>query len=180
MRVFGKTIMLLSLALILLLAGCGINVEKDDDITPASDLVAAPDFPYLGDDGSTVTLSDLQGQVVVLNFWATWCAPCRYEMPYLERAYKEYADKGVVILAVNVAESADTVTEFLTEQNLNLPVLLDTDRAIAAKYGINSYPTTLLVDRDGNISRSRGVKFGAFLSYEELRAMIETALSEGN
>ncbi len=181
MRIFGQTIMLLSLALVLLLTGCGVSVEKDDAAaTPNSDLVAAPDFTYLDEDGGTVSLADLRGQVVVLNFWATWCAPCRYEMPYLERAHEEYADKDVVILAVNVAESAATVTEFLTEQNLELPVLLDSDRAIAAKYGINSYPTTLLVDRNGNISRSHGVKFGAFLGYSELQAMIETALSEAN
>lgn len=181
MRVFGQTIMLLSLTLALLLAGCGINVEKEDAATAtASDLVAAPDFTYLDDDGGTIALSDLRGQVVVLNFWATWCAPCRYEMPYFERAYEEYAGKGVVILAVNVAESEAAVAEFLTEQNLNLPVLLDTDRAIASKYGINSYPTTLLVDRDGNISRSHGVKFGAFLGYSELQTMIETTLSEAN
>ena len=96
-------------------------------------------------------LTDYKGKVVFLNFWATWCGPCRIEMPSMERLYTEFKEDGLVILAVNLGESSAIAGEFMKSNNLSFPVLLDEDQTVAAIYGVRSIPTTYLIDRDGNI-----------------------------
>jgi len=111
----------------------------------------APDFTLQTMTGEPLALSDLRGKAVVLNFWATWCPPCRAEMPELQAAYAAYAPGGLVVLGVNQAEDRATVQAFLDELGLTFPVVLDTQYEAASRYSVNSLPTTFFIDRDGVI-----------------------------
>jgi len=125
---------------------------------------AAPDFALPDLDGNTVRLSDFSGRPVVLNFWATWCAPCRLEMPELARAAADYADRDLVVLAVNQDETAEQVGGFLTEVGLSLPALLDAGGEVGAAYGAFFLPTTVIVGPDGIV----GAVHRGILSRDEL------------
>jgi peroxiredoxin len=125
---------------------------------------AAPEFALPDLDGNTVRLSDFSGRPVVLNFWATWCAPCRLEMPELARAAADYADRGLVVLAVNQDETAEQVGSFLTEVGLSLPALLDAGSEVGAAYGAFFLPTTVIIGPDGIV----GAVHRGILSREQL------------
>lgn len=113
---------------------------------------AAPDFTLQTVDGRPFTLSELRGQAVVLNFWATWCEPCQREMPALQAAYEAYRDKGVVVVGVNFGESQATVRGFLSRRGVTFPVVLDRDQQITTKvYGVKSFPTTVFIDPRGTV-----------------------------
>ena len=101
--------------------------------------------------GETQTLSALKGKVIFLNFWATWCGPCREEMPSMEVLYNRFKDKGLEILAVNCEESQEDVTAFMKDYRLTFPALLDGDGRVNNSYGIQAIPTTFLIDRNGRI-----------------------------
>jgi peroxiredoxin len=133
----------------------------------------APDFQTVTDTGEPVTLSDLRGQVVLLNFWAIWCGPCRVEMPEFQQQYEARTDDGFTILAVNSGESADTVRDFRAELGLTFPLAMDESTAIQTQYGLFSYPTTLLLDRDGMIVARH---FGP-LTAEQIDQMLDSVLS---
>ena len=96
-------------------------------------------------------LSDLRGSVVFLNFWATWCGPCRAEMPSMESLYNKYKEKGFVMLAVNCGEKTEDVLTFRDEYNFSFPIALDDDGKVSTSYGVQAIPTTFIIDRDGNI-----------------------------
>jgi thiol-disulfide isomerase/thioredoxin len=131
----------------------------------------APDFQLQNLDGQPITLSGLKGNPVLINFWATWCQPCVSEMPHLQEIDNEWSDKGLMLLAINIGDSAAKVEQFLHDHNLSLPVLLDTSEVVAQKYGIRGIPTTFFVDKDGIIQ----VKvIGAFPD----KAAIESRLSK--
>lgn len=121
--------------------------------TPIPDVVSegrpAPDFTAQTADGGSITLSDLRGRPVALNFWATWCAPCRVEMPALQAASERYADNGLAILAVNAGESAEAVGEYMRELGLTFPAILDPDGEIVDLYGVRVFPTTVWIDAEG-------------------------------
>ncbi len=109
--------------------------------------------PALG--GGEIALSDHLGKVVFLNFWATWCPPCREEMPSMQLLYEELADEGLEILAVDVQESEATVQEFVAEFGFTFPILLDSDGRVALRYGIRAFPTTYIIDRKGFVLGGR-------------------------
>lgn len=111
----------------------------------------APDLSLLTVDGARVSLAGLRGRPVLLNFWATWCAPCREELPWLQTIHESDPD-GVVVLAIAVRESAEAVTAFATELELEIPLLLDQDGQIGAAYHVHGLPTSLFIDRDGLIA----------------------------
>lgn len=111
----------------------------------------APDFVTVTDTGEPITLSNLRGSIVLLNFWATWCGPCRIEMPELQAAYVQNADRGFVVLAINNGETLEDVAGFREELALTFPLALDERALIQREYGIVSYPSTFLLDRDGRI-----------------------------
>jgi cytochrome c biogenesis protein CcmG, thiol:disulfide interchange protein DsbE len=110
----------------------------------------APDFTLTTLDGTQVRLSELRGRPVVLNFWATWCPPCRGEMPQLEAASRRYADQ-VAVIGVNQVEPAGTVQAFANEVGLTYPIPLDSSGVASRLYGVRSLPTTFFIDRDGMI-----------------------------
>ena len=123
--------------------------------TPIPERVAvgepAPDFTGQTPEGETISLSDLRGSPVAVNFWATWCAPCRVEMPALQEASARYADEGLVILAVNAGESAGAVKSYAEELGLTFPLILDPDGEIIDLYAVRFFPTTVWVDAEGRV-----------------------------
>lgn len=137
----------------------------------------APDLSLpLLDEGER-TLSELRGKVVVLNLWATWCPPCRAEMPALQQAYDDYRDHGLEILAVNTTfqDSADDAAEFVKELGVTFPVLLDTTGQVSRSYALRAMPTTYFIDRQGII---REIVLGGPMSEETIRSTLEGLLAE--
>lgn len=111
----------------------------------------APDFSTFTDTGESIALSELRGNIVLLNFWATWCGPCRIEMPAFQRAFEANADQGLVVFAVNNAETQEDVAGFRDELELSFLLGLDERAVVQRQYGILSYPSTFLIDREGRI-----------------------------
>jgi len=101
--------------------------------------------------GGNAALSAYRGKVVILNFWATWCPPCRVEMPSMETLYRRFNDQGLEILAVDVGEDALTVQRFMRNYGYTFPILLDRDNRVSSIYGIEAIPTTYIIDREGKI-----------------------------
>jgi peroxiredoxin len=135
----------------------------------------APDFTLQTIDGEFITLSDLRGQAVLINLWATWCPPCRAEMPTMQKLYVEYKDQGFVVLAVNMTYQ-DTPTEvlpFIQEHALTFPVLLEETGDMASKYELRSLPSSFFIDRNGFIQE---VVIGGPMSEALLRTRIESIL----
>ncbi len=110
----------------------------------------APDFRFALDDGRYLTLSDLRGRPILINFWATWCGPCRLEMPDIVDAYN--ADNDLVVLAVNVQEDLDKVVPFAEEFAMTMPIVLDSQGELRKQYALRGMPTSIFVDRDGKVS----------------------------
>lgn len=120
--------------------------------TPQPKKVMAPDFNLKGLDGKSVKLSDYQGKVVILNFWAVWCKYCKQEMPDLNELNKELEKDGeAVIVAVDVQETADVINEYLTSNKIGLKVLMDQDGSVSQQYGVSGYPTTFIINKDGSV-----------------------------
>jgi peroxiredoxin len=111
----------------------------------------APDFKLLTPGGEQIQLSELRGQPVLINFWATWCAPCRIEMPALQSRFEKFRDAGLVVLAVDFDESASDVVAFGEELELTFPLLLDPGAVIQQLYRIRGYPSSFFVDAEGVI-----------------------------
>lgn len=113
----------------------------------------APNFALTTLEGETVQLSDYRGKAVLLNFWGTWCEPCRTEMPALQIAYNEYKKQGFEVLAVNIAETDVAVSSFVQQYQLNFPVLMDRNREVTELYDIVPIPSSFFIDKEGNISK---------------------------
>lgn len=149
--------MLKSLLLIIctsvLMVGCG----EQDSLQPLSSTGAgkgqvAPNFTLTDMQGQNVSLTDLKGKVVILNFWATWCPPCREEMPSMEMLYRKFKDQGLVILAVNVEQDgAKLVQSFLQRTPYTFPILLDGNAEVQNLYKVFRFPESYIIDRNGNV-----------------------------
>jgi len=111
----------------------------------------APNFAIQLDDGSTASLHDIEGRPILINFWATWCPPCRREMPDLVEAYEAHKDEGLIVIEVNSAETAAQVADFVEQFNVTAPVVLDTRNEVMAVYRTNSLPASFFIDKDGVI-----------------------------
>lgn len=169
--------LLLGMALALVLFGGSLFGSDAEDVAPvleqiphlsdaASETAVLPnsagpldvgnlahDFALQDLDGNTVRLSALRGQPVIVNFWATWCAPCRVEMPELQAVYETYQDDGLVILALDQDESPDVVREFFyDEMDLTFTPLLDDGGEVAQLYGVFNFPSTYFIDGEGKIT----------------------------
>jgi peroxiredoxin len=163
-------VLLILLLAALLTAGCGGGAASDEVVAVGLPNLAeatmrgvnnaqrglepgqlAPDFTLQFADGAKTQLSDWQGQPVVLNFWATWCAPCREEMPEFVAAYDRYRDDGLVIVGVNAQETASQAAEFMGDFSMDFPVALDTRGDVQQLYNVRGLPTTVFIDREGRV-----------------------------
>jgi len=135
---------------------------------------SAPDFALKSHSGENIRLSELRGEVVMINFWASWCGPCRQEMPLLDQLYTEYQPMGFTILGVNVEEDPTQAKALLEEIPVSFPVLFDTRSQVSKLYDVVAMPSTVLLDRDGNVRYlHHGYKPGYENTYQEqVRALI--------
>lgn len=142
--------------LIILLAAVGytlyanLNKDKQEMINVGD---KAPDFVLKDMQGNTHRLSDYKGKGVFLNFWGTYCPPCKSEMPYMDDVYKTYKNKGVEILAVNVGEANFIVNKFVKQYKLTFPILMDKDRDVQSVYGVDNLPHSVLIGPDGKVKK---------------------------
>jgi len=112
----------------------------------------APDFALEDLHGQTLRLSDFRGRIVFLNLWATWCPPCREEMPSMDALYRTLSDEGLVMLAVSQDENgARAVAPFAEQMKLSFPILIDAGATLSPRYGVTGYPETFIIDREGKI-----------------------------
>jgi peroxiredoxin len=129
---------------------------------------AAPDFAAKSSSGRNVRLSELRGQVVLINFWASWCSPCRQELPLLNKIYTQYRSAGFMLLAVNVDDSRKDAEAMLKRLDLRFPTLFDGNKNVAKLYGVDTMPATLVIDRDGHVRFvHRGYLDGYERKYEQ-------------
>ena len=180
---FLKLNVLLVLICSLLLASSPVWAESGPpglgyQFTPLEPLAAAPDFKLNDMDDEPFTLSDYRGKVVLINFWATWCPPCRKEMPALEALYKKLGGESFAVLAVNQWEDPDHVFAYTGELNVfpTFPILFDPESAISADYGVKGLPTSFLIDKKGRLAY-RAVGGRAF-DHPEVERLIRALLAE--
>lgn len=115
----------------------------------------APNFELTTIEGKQVTLNQLRGKAVVLNFWGSWCEPCKTEMPALTQIYEQYADKGLVVIGINIAETDVAVAQFVKQYGLNFSIWMDRDRDVVELYKIGPIPSTYFIDPQGKITYVR-------------------------
>ena len=111
----------------------------------------APDFTLKSLSGENIKLSELRGQVVLINFWASWCGPCRQEMPLLDQMYQKYGELGFTLLGVNVEQDSADAQRMLHDTPVTFPILFDTQNEVSKLYDVTAMPSTVIVDRDGNV-----------------------------
>ena len=144
-------VLIVSCLLCLGLAACS-NQSQTTPAGPPAVGQPAPDFTLRDLGGKTVSLADFRGKVVIVNFWATWCPPCRAEMPSMEKLYRELAGEGLVMLAVNVEkEGRQTVPRFLSGSPHTFPILVDDSEEVQKRYGVYKFPESFVVRKDGII-----------------------------
>lgn len=180
-RLLRAPFALLAFALAVVL-GCGSGDAEPrvsaDALAVADDLGPAPEFTLVDLDGETVSLSDYKGKAVILDFWATWCAPCVREIPHFVQLYEEYRDAGAVIIGIPVSDTPEDVREFVAANGVEYPILLGDEsviRAIAQAYGgVPLIPTTFFIDARGQIAR----RFQGYHDKEALEASLRDILPQ--
>jgi cytochrome c biogenesis protein CcmG, thiol:disulfide interchange protein DsbE len=145
----GSIVLLVGVVLVALVFG--LALARQNQTQPESG--PAPDFTLTLLDGSSVRLADLKGKVVVINFWASWCGPCRDEAPVLENVWNAYKDKGVVFLGVAYTDTDQGARQFLAEYNSSYPNGLDIGTKISELYNIQGVPETFIIDRNGEVAQ---------------------------
>jgi peroxiredoxin len=125
---------------------------------------AAPDFALKSSTGENLRLSEYRGEVVMVNFWATWCGPCRQEMPLLDELYQRYQRVGFNLLGVNIDDDSRRAMQMISELGVNFPVLFDARKEVSKLYEVEAMPVTVLIDREGNV---RFVHHGYKPGYED-------------
>ena len=149
---------LASLCLMLVVAGLPVMAPAKEpalshSLAPVSPPVVAPAFSLADMDGESHALADYRGKVILLNFWATWCPPCRHEMPAMERLYQRFRDQGFIVLAVNQWEEPDLVFAYTGDLNVfpSFPILFDPQSTVSQQYGVKGLPTSFVIDRQGRL-----------------------------
>ncbi len=149
----------------LLATGVSLATFSSAAVAPAS---TAPDFTLRSSEGINLRLHEQRGQVVMVNFWASWCGPCKVELPHLNRLHDKYRASGFVLLGVNIDEDPRLATSIAQRMGLKFPILLDSDKAVAKRYDLGTMPSTVLIDRDGRVRQVHlGYRDGLELTYEK-------------
>ena len=135
----------------------------------------APDFSLESTNGDNYLLSDFRGQAVLINFWASWCPPCRTEMPAMQRVYETHKDQDFVIFAVNAThqDSPTKATEFASAKGLTFPILLDSDGLVTRQYLVRSFPTSIFIDKNGLVHE---VVIGGPMAEALLKTRVQTLI----
>ena len=135
----------------------------------------APSFSLPSRSGDIVSLDKLRGKVVMLNFWASWCGPCRHEMPLLDQMHKRYSSLGFTMIGVNVESNTADAEKWLQQTPVSFPVLFDKENKVSKLYDVNAMPSTVFIDRKGNVrALHRGYKPGDESEYlNEIRALLK-------
>ena len=142
----------IAIIFILCLLSSACSREKGGEATGSIIIGSkAPDFSMTGISGQQISLKDLRGQGVLVNFWATWCYPCREEMDDLKAAYEKYKDQGIVILGIDMKEGEETVRKFTDSYKITYPILIDTDGKVSDAYNVFGIPSSFFIDREGII-----------------------------
>ena len=138
-----------------------------------------PDFTLKSMTGENIRLEELRGQVVLINFWASWCGPCRQEMPVLQEIHSRYKRLGFTVLGINVDEEPAKARRVIERMTLDFPLLLDTNQNVSESYDVNAMPFTVLVDRDGRVRYvHRGYKPGDEAQYiDKLKPLLRRHLT---
>ena len=137
--------------------------------TATGPTAAAPDFALPAREGGELRLSDLKGQVVMINFWATWCGPCRQEMPLLEQIHSKYEPLGFTMLGVNVEPDSAAAQAWLKNIPVSFPILFDRKSEVSSSFGVEAMPSSVLIDREGRVRHvHRGYKPGDEAVYTDL------------
>lgn len=169
LRAFG-----LAAAMALLLAGCATDRAAKAAVKPEAQRKLAPDFQLKDANGHTVKLSDYKGKVVLLNFWATWCGPCKIEIPWFVDFEQRYKDRGFAVLGVSMDEDGwETVKPYIEEKRVNYRVVIGNDETATLYGGVESLPTSFIIDKQGKIA---GVHVG-LVSKSVYQTEIEQLLS---
>ena len=170
----GLIIMAVGILILLMSLVTYFRPSASSGIVPPQLNARMSNFELAGIDGNWISLNDFTGQVVLINTWATWCPPCRAEMPDLNAFYNQYKDEGFVVLALNAGEAPATAADFVSEFGLDFPVVVDPDYRVMDALKINTYPTSIIVDRKGVI---RNIRVGVHTP-ETLAAEVLPLLSE--
>jgi peroxiredoxin len=152
-----------------LAVGTGVSLAA---LVPSS---PAPDFTLRSMDGQNLRLGEQRGRVVMVNFWATWCGPCRQELPHLNRLYEKYRASGFVLFGVNVDEDTRNAAAVASKMGLKFPMLPDADKRVSKQYDLSAMPSTVLIDRDGKVRHvHRGYRDGFETMYDQqIRALLK-------
>lgn len=172
---YRKPIQYIILAVVLLVGGYAIGQSF---LTPTKALKPgskAPAFELLGLDGQAHSLDSYRGKPLVVNFWGTFCPPCRNEMPALQAQYDKWKDQGVQLVGINLSEDRVSVGSFLRSYDINFPVLLDKNKKTERKYGLKEYPTTFFISADGKI---QDIVIGGPMSEETIGSRIALLLGK--
>ena len=137
---------------ILVVSLSSIAQQAGKGLTQLPDRPQAPDFVLADIDGNQYRLSDYRGQVVIVNFWATWCPPCRAEMPSMQRAWQQLEKEGILMLGINVGEDEDTIFQFTANYPVEFPLLMDQDSRVINQWPVRGLPTTFVVSPAGKIT----------------------------
>ena len=182
MKTYSKTVKYTIQAIVLIAGLFWIWLSRIDEHTYTS--LQAPQAGYFAPSlelstlgSETLALSDFQGRPIILNFWASWCPPCRAEMPDFQQASVEYGDTGLIILGVNATnqDALNEVNLFISDHEVTFPIMLDTDGEATRDYQVHSLPTTFFIDRSGRIDK---VVIGGPLPLSFLRIEAERLLLE--
>jgi peroxiredoxin len=134
------------------LASASVQGADETGLTPLEDRPQAPGFDLVDPAGKRVRLVDYLGKPVIINFWATWCPPCRAEMPSMQRAWRQLREEGIGLMAVNVGESAGAINRFTEEYPVEFPLPMDVDSEVVQVWPVRGLPTTFVVDPEGRIA----------------------------
>lgn len=164
--IFAGLLIAAAAALLVLAASRRLSTSTADSAPRATTSQLSPAWELKGVDGKTVKSSDFAGKVVILDFWATWCGPCRMEIPGFIELQKQYADTGLVVIGVSLdQDGASAVKPFVEKMGINYPIVLGDENVVSAFGGVEGIPTTFIIDRAGNIVR-RHVGYASKAEFE--------------